>query len=461
MRVLISPVGKRDPWGTAGCRRPEPLQYGAALSIALHVRPQLVLLLPTLDRLDAGGDHTMAEAEATQAALAEVLPGVRVCLQPYDLSDPTDYGQVMPQTERLLRSILAELGEGEHELAVNVSSGTPQIQASWQLAISAGLLAAKAYQAIDPRYVRPGQSPVREVAVRYWSEALALERARRLFAQADYEVCAHEAEFLATSPQSDRRQAAEHLKQLCRLYAAVHNIDYFGADETIRQLCAAVEGVEAYRGAWPTLVRQAELLASLPKLRAKSRPAEAERRETVEFLVDLYHNAARCYARHNYADALARVWRVLEGTFFLLLRERHGLEPNDVRASSNAELAQKVIAFLNQQQERRVEITLGSALRLFAECLDDPAYKAFHRAQFPGTHRRMGQVMEELREARNQSVVGHDSLPVSAERAQQSLELAAYALRNLLPAADLESHPFAPAAVNVVGEVFFRALGCG
>lgn len=461
MKVLISPVGKRDPWGTPGCRRPEPLAFGAALGIALHVQPELVFLLPTLDRLDVGHEHTMAEAEATKAALAELLPGTRVCLRPYDLGDPTDYGQVMPQTERLLRHILAELGQGEHEVAVNVSSGTPQIQASLQLAISAGLLAAKAYQAIDPRYLRTGQPAVREVAVRFWSEALALDRAQRLFAQSDYEACAREAEFLATSPQSERRQAAEHLKQLCGLYAAVHHIDYFGADQAARRLLKALEGVDAYRDAWPALARQADVLARLPKLHPKSKPGEGEQRETTEFLADLYHNAARCLARHNYADTLARVWRVLEGTLYLLLREGHGLEPTDVRASSNAALAEEVIAFLGQQQERKVEVTLGSALRLFAKCLDDPTYKAFHHAPFPGTQRRTGQVMDELREARNQSVVGHDSLPVSEERARQALALAAQALRALLPAIDLDGHPFAPTAVNAVGEVFFQALRRG
>lgn len=461
MKVLISPVGKRDPWGTHACRRPEPLTYGAALSVALHVQPQLVFLLPTLDRLDVGDEHTMAEAEASKAALAEVLPGARVCLRPYDLGDPTDYGQVMPQTERLLRGILDELGAGEHELAVNVSSGTPQIQASWQLAISAGLLAAKAYQAIDPRYLRPGQPAVREVAVRYWSEALALDRARRLFAQGEYEACAREVEFLCAAQRLERRAAAGRLRDLAGLYAALHRIDYMEAHATASKLLNDLRGAEAYAPALPLLEQQEALLARLPKIHPKDRPRRDEQRETPAFLADLYHNAVRCHVRHNYADTLARVWRVLEGTLFLLLRERHKLEPTDVRASSNTELAEKVVAFLGQQRERKVEITLGSALRLFAECLDDPAYKQFHRTPFPGTQRRTAQVMDELRTARNDSVVGHDSLPVSAERARQALELAQYALRALLPEVDLEGHPFAPAAVEAVGEVFFRVLGHG
>lgn len=156
-RVMIATIGTQDPVSS------KTGQPTAPLVMAYEERPQIVYLIPTAQRPGVRSS-SYRNAEETKAAILEQFPGISVHIRPIDVSDPTDFGQISPELERVLRSIEEEIEKlPHHEVVVTPTSGTPQMRETVvRLLIGGFVRRARAYEVLDPSHV-PGGSRIRPI----------------------------------------------------------------------------------------------------------------------------------------------------------------------------------------------------------------------------------------------------------------------------------------------------------
>jgi hypothetical protein len=154
--VLVSCVGGGDPYGEVRTPGEAGQEEGPLLTLARHLSPQRVYLLHTVK---APGNDFSGRAEDTR----RLLPCDSVPLPLEGVADPTDFEQLVPAFKKAAAHIVAE-NEGS-ALAVNVSSGTPQMDITLQLLVRGGRLPATCFQVRKVLHVQPGESRVREVAL--------------------------------------------------------------------------------------------------------------------------------------------------------------------------------------------------------------------------------------------------------------------------------------------------------
>ena len=153
-RILVSPIGNRDPYSSDG-------KEGSALTLCRHIQPDIVYLLPTAERPDVK-NSTFPNALETKEKINGVIPNAEVYIKPLDVSDPTDFAQILPQVKDVLSRILKETELfSDRKIFLNASSATSQIQIACLLAVSSGFFPAKALQVAAPEYV-PEEQRVRE-----------------------------------------------------------------------------------------------------------------------------------------------------------------------------------------------------------------------------------------------------------------------------------------------------------
>jgi hypothetical protein len=165
-RILVSCIGKRDPWPSeaprCGPERPAPPEPGALVTLARELRPNEVhLVFTTNDEDDA------RRVDGCEAQLHEDLPGVPVRRWPLEgVTDPTDYGRLFPALRGGIGSVLADAARREEVTTfVNASSGTPQMMVSLLLLVERFNPYAAVMQVREGRYVPEGESRVRQVSI--------------------------------------------------------------------------------------------------------------------------------------------------------------------------------------------------------------------------------------------------------------------------------------------------------
>lgn len=163
VKVLISCVGQRDPYG-APYGEARQIFEGAILTSFRRVMPRAVCLLATPQMQQSG--------QATQEVLEAIvpLPQCQVTLASLDVDDPTVYDDLIYEMGGKIRRFLHEI---QHTLGreqgiepyLLLSSGTPQMQAVWVYLLNTEetLRGARVLQVREPQYVRTGEERVREV----------------------------------------------------------------------------------------------------------------------------------------------------------------------------------------------------------------------------------------------------------------------------------------------------------
>lgn len=142
-RVLLVCVGIQDPFTQRDGERVE----GPVLSFCRYLQEveayrriyfpiQAIYLLSTADK-PGSVSPTQENAVQTKAMLEE--REWRAYHRPLDVLDPTDYRELTPAMTQVLQSIVQEWGS-ECEYLINVTPGTPQMQAVWISLYNAGLL---------------------------------------------------------------------------------------------------------------------------------------------------------------------------------------------------------------------------------------------------------------------------------------------------------------------------------
>ena len=188
------------------------------------------------------------------------------------------------------------------------------------------------------------------------------------------------------------------------------------------------------------------------------------KRENEFILSDIYHNACRCFARGASADALARVWRLLEGGMFYYLRENYGIEPCGLekspclKSNETCSFAHGIVKKLLTEDKKY--LSYESSRNLLKEGLRDEAFCIFLTKKITegGKQKEIGGMMEGLRQRRNDSVVAHGVRPVEIGTAQEGLDIARHFLCFLFPQLDLGQHPFAQEKLLTLGQTIRQII---
>ncbi|WP_338835353.1 RNA repair transcriptional activator RtcR family protein [Neomoorella thermoacetica] len=430
MDVLLSFVGNQDPISE---KTNEP---GAVLTLCQEIKPEIVYLLPTAEGPDIASS-TEANAWMTKDLMKDISPQSACYIRPLSLADPTDFQELLPCVKETVKRILHELQRNSQELKIhlNCSSGTPQMTACWYVLANSGFIpAAHLWQAHNPKMVAP-EKRVREIRLNFLEEENILSRIYRCLPEYLFEVMAAECRELQNiSLYSVRRSRAELMALIFKAYSFWDLLQYREAYQRL----AAVER------RWRNTLDAGEAADILNKQVAFLKLLEPEQEiETPENLVDIYYNAQRCLARQNYTDTLARFWRIHEGVVYYWLREKWGLEPQNLSMSNNQKNKDKALGFLSSRgfsfrSDRLVTINLHLASELLQKGFED---KEFGRiVQTPIKVQRansmqemkLADLLEELRTKRNNSLVAHGMKPVSREDAVNGLEAARTILTRVL-----------------------------
>jgi DNA-binding NtrC family response regulator len=127
-----------------------------------------VLYLLGLRRFDGvhlfTGPSTLVIARATAEAIGRIHPDTEVRVEPIDLDDPINYGQIIAGVRKTFRRIRAERPDAEFSIAT--ASGTPQMHAAWLLLAASGEIPARVLQTRPPQFVTTDRQPVEEIDLR-------------------------------------------------------------------------------------------------------------------------------------------------------------------------------------------------------------------------------------------------------------------------------------------------------
>ncbi|WP_051617427.1 sigma-54-dependent Fis family transcriptional regulator [Desulfonatronovibrio hydrogenovorans] len=149
-RILFTIVGYRDPFSKSGQDRQAPGPVLSLLSEMDHFTG--IVLVHT-------GDKT--ENACTLKQIIQERHGIETVTSELKISDPTDYEDILQGLRRVFRETAREVSDGHYY--VSMSSGTPQMHASWLLLTASGEIPARLLQVREERYQKPDQLLVREI----------------------------------------------------------------------------------------------------------------------------------------------------------------------------------------------------------------------------------------------------------------------------------------------------------
>ncbi len=150
MNVLLTFTGFQDPYSKS--LQSENDQTGPILSLLAVREFDRVVLFST--------PNTIERSNQTMAAIHERHPSVVVELGHVELTDPTDYLEILRGLRRVIGAL--DLGAGS-DVYVSVASGTPQMHAVWILLVTSGEVPARILHVRPLRFVSKDRPVVSEV----------------------------------------------------------------------------------------------------------------------------------------------------------------------------------------------------------------------------------------------------------------------------------------------------------
>ncbi|MCX7965837.1 MAG: RNA repair transcriptional activator RtcR family protein [Syntrophorhabdaceae bacterium] len=153
-RVLISPVGMRDPYGRSYHDEETSLfSEGPVLTAYRRLSPDEVFLLAT--------EETVKNAQKTKEEIIKISGKDTCHIKTIEIHDPTDYDDIYTAILTILKSVDAMLKDKEVFLAI--SSGTPQMHAVFIDILRTKRLNARPIQVLEPRFAKSWEDRVRPV----------------------------------------------------------------------------------------------------------------------------------------------------------------------------------------------------------------------------------------------------------------------------------------------------------
>ena len=462
-KVLLSFVGGRDPYNDKNNKEEHSLdivpenveprpknEWGSILTICEHIQPDIVYLFPSCKEKNPGNNtNTEENAEKVKAILMKNR-GERssfLCkILPLDIQDATDFEEISVEMEKKIDAVLQELGDiARYEFHLNCSSGTQQMAAvGYVFANSGKIPEIKRWQCKDPERLRPREERLREINTAFLDESIYRKRIEAgMNRLAFLSVKENSATLSKIAGSEKQRQIGTLLSQVFDAYLFMDVLRYQDAYVTLRN----VEQHPDFGGLMNAelkdiLKEQVETLKILQ---------EGSIKETPQNLVDLYFNMQRCFERGNYADVLARFWRMGEGSLYYRLESKWGINPRDLNNSSN----KNSLAILRQEsryqptRHRKEFIGFEGGRKALLEVFKDKAYIEMWKSYTKEQYYPSKKVWDENRiisliNKRNDSIVAHGMRPVLKENAEDCLPIAEAMLLALVPDAEqrIREYPF-------------------
>jgi hypothetical protein len=430
MKVLLTAVGRRDPYPVDAGGQPNRTSPGAILQGVNRVQPDAVYLLPTAE----GQEHTLEQGQATKRELEE--QGLQnVHLIPLALPDPTDYRAVVAEFRRAIRALREQHDEATTEWHILLSSGAPQFRLAWGLIVLNGDCPARCWEIRDPRY--PGE-PAWEADIRFLNGPGLRHRFERAWHASDFasaREAAREWERQASTPE--HRRAAAWVAGLLYAYMSWDEVNWPGAAQELRRAIKAGRSLPISQGLAQSLHSQASALAAIQSL--------PPGREGFWNLADLYHNARRRLRAGMYVDALSRYRRIVEGTLYAALRN-HGCDI-ERRNRGYAVLPDDVEVILHDAKAKGSSISIRRNVAGHVY-LDLPAMFLLVRGLMDIDERTTDR-LQGFADQRNQTIAAHGMERVRRETAVEALDaVAAFMESTLSGPIALESYPFGVTALD-------------
>ncbi len=437
MRVLFSFVGYHDPVGKDDSE-------GPVVTLVRAVRPDAVVLFPTANV--PGLDSTYEQAKLTEYYLVEekgLLPEQAVHIKPVYVDNPDDWVEIQQRVRPTVMEVWRLWKERTDELYINVTSGTPQMCGSLLLWANAGWFGpAKLMQARHPEKTK---ERIKSISTVFLEEENILSRCSRYLESGSFAAAAMEMKKLASISTHSTREFRANLLE--RVYLGYYHWDLFNYREAAKLIASSV----FYR--YEEKVDLAELIDILrPQVELLNYLKQESANEDVYNLTDLYFNAERRFAAGNYADTLARCWRLYEGIIYFRLLREFGVDPRDAEESPNRRNLEQVKDYLVGPGGRLGRfINRGQAEKILAEVFGDTIMQELERMEIEIERSssvekcKLSNALARIGRRRNVSIVAHGMQATDKETASEALQVARALLRLLFPGETLiDSYPFTP-----------------
>lgn len=412
MKLLISLVGKRDPYGDGGSE-------GSILTVAREVAPGRVHLLASPD--------TEENARHAQAALQTELRITDVRIHHLALEDVTDYdeiGRVMPAA---LRDAIFRADDAEIHYAA--SSGTAQMRTSLLVLLQELRLRGRdirLWETRAPEYVTAAHPRVRPFEVPVLDHGFRSARFEQAWRTHNFPAAA-----LLLRDQLAQRSLApgaallRWAADLADAYACWDAVNWSDAHDKLTSLLAQIDIRSPVAPLRPRLTAQHDLL---PRLLA----AQSSGEEEYWSMLDLYHNAHRRLESSQFVDALVRWQRVLEGALYAYVRGLPGCAiGTNGELTVEGELRDGWLAFRAKQYEETMPPTRAEAR------IPDLLFLAQRTGRLPKSF--IGAI-NGANQARNKTIATHGIKPVDGNMVRTALTQLAGILTNLFPT-EAAAHP--------------------
>ncbi len=471
--VLLSFVGKTDPWSTNWEIRKKKTPYdgvdeddldiatellyrgtytidessekeGAILGLCTEIdgenSPDILYMFPSCAKIKPlRKDNTEWRAEWVKNILSVRYPNIICRIMPLDIDDPTDFEQISREWDRNIGLILEELkGEGaleDYQFHINCTSATQQMTAVAYVFASTGRIPGIIrWQCMDPMYSKPGDR-TREINATFLEESAYRDRIREGIRHLDFSTVRENFSALSRiagmREQQQRKELFDFMKKVFSAYNALDMLRYETAYSTLH---------EAELHAGYKLLEKEQKKIFDRQIRLLKKLKDGGEGETVENLSDLYHNMQRCFNRGAYADVLSRFWRIGEGSVYYVLENRWGINPRDMKNSKKKDNLQMLLdndaRFKLKYPKQYIGFDNGRYALLYV--FKDQAAVEKEFAKF------FKNDVKEMTEQRNGTIVAHGMGEVSEDDAKKCLQYAERILYTLIPSAKkgIEKHPF-------------------
>lgn len=409
-KALFTFVGLQDPVSE------KTDEEGSIITLCRHIKPDIVYMFPTAKGLGVKSDTEECARDTKDWIKDEISKETEVFIIPVRI-DPTNYTQILDKAKEEILTSYEDVRNNysDIELHANCSSGTPQQKACWLVLANAGLLPSiRLWQVGNPEYK---EERVEEINIYFLEETNIISRARISVGRNMFFTAAEDMKRLSKiSSSSGRRNNARLLAGIFQAYERWDHIQYKEAYDKLSSALSTVRGCFDLSGQLEILEKQLDTLKLLKS---------GNNLESSYNIVDLYFNTVRRFDNGQYTEVLARFWRLYEGILYYRLREKHNIEPTDLRKSKGN--VGKIEEYYKANVKELKSINLSKTDAVLAKVFRDKEYIDFTEDSAIYYHDErqdninIGKTLDELRRKRNDSIVAHGMIPINRSDAEKSL----------------------------------------
>ena len=307
MKVYIMCVGTRDPYWVKGERisfeglvkrrgrdydRGDLIE-GPILSFFSVCKPRAndrIYLLSTAEG-DKVRDPTITGGEETKEKLKELYGLKDENLRHWPLSgiNPSLFEEVMPSMKEKVIDIIEENGS-DAEYIINVSPGTPQMEAVWYVLVNSGVIKAKLYT------FDPSTSKIREVVISPLFEEEVKNTGITLFERFSFKASSDIFDKLSRETVDEKR------KTICEIFRDLFKVY---SDWIVFKYGKALEGIKRLKGS--PILRKPDFKVLVETLSEQEKKLEELSKEAISpeaRALDLLNNGELKFEIGDYVDSI-------------------------------------------------------------------------------------------------------------------------------------------------------------